>query len=247
MAKWYGLKENFLTEDGLFKLLLVVLLFLLLMFNPEMGMIYLLMVIADYIWWHLDDNVTLPIERTSNNRTFSFLVSLAIYAGFLLVTAFVTSILGKQTLGVRPIESIVALLATTTPVLAESKILTFFAWGIIIPIIETRFFFGRLLEGIIAHGSEIARIKIPHFFKMTSLSLWVVVLFNGFLFALFHLTAKGIENSTALMITAIFAVISCWVVLYFRQTREAVIFHIISNSIAVSYTLGIKILAFVGA
>lgn len=222
------------TNEGYFKSLVLFLLFLLLAFDRDMSMIYLLILIGDYIWYRFDRNIVFPLEKTKSNR-FSALIEAGIAtAGFFIISS---AVIAFAAVDITPsFQSIVSLLATATPVLKGNKILTLIGWGVIIPIIETSFFNGRLLEGIATYAEKRTGKKI-NFNKITT-TLIVVVLVIAAFFTLFHLTAKNLA-SAPLMITFVFSVISSILVIKNKELKQAIILHIITNSLAVLSSFGL--------
>jgi len=234
MKKSYGEKIT-----GLFvvKTSSIILLLLLLIFDQDASMIYLFMLTTYFIWYTSDKNIELPIERSDQGRAKSFMIAAIIYAFFLVSSSFLSSIPsingGNQT----P-QAIVTLFGAQLPVLANNTILTIIVWGVLIPLIESALFFGIILEGIINGLANYFGTKILVTFRITSTTLWGVVFFVASLFTFYHFQARGLTDSLGLLLTFYFAVISCWVSLYFRQVREAIFFHFDSNVIAVLSRLG---------
>lgn len=120
--------------------------------------------------------------------------------------------------------SVLGFMGATTPALATSKIANLITFGIAIAFIETTLwarlyeFFGDLF-------------KIPKTKKVTfGLIVLIVLLAIGF--SLFHLTAKGLTNISALAIVFLMMVISLSMIYIFGETRQAIWTHIWANSVA---------------
>lgn len=210
----------------------VFLLFLLLVFDQQVAMIYLLMLTAYFIWFSFDDNITLPIEKSAKGRFMSLLWAISIYAAFLLISTTLSTLFSLE--GGQTAFSIIDILATQTPVLAGNKFLTFMAWAFVIPIIETVFFFGVFYEGLATYLGRFMRVgSISTEFKPTNIYLWFIILFVSIIFTAYHFQARGLTDSTGLFVTFLFAAVSLFTVSFFGQTREAILFHILSNAIAV--------------
>ena len=224
-----------LTETDIFKALVVIILFLLIAFDPQMATIYLFMIFGAWLWISSDKYISLPVERTGTNRIKNFLWALVSYSVFLLLTTFLFSFLVPSALASKPFQSIIQYLATATPILKGSMILTVIGWGIMIPIIETMFFFGTLFEGLAEWGGRITGRVID--IKTFNVKSMLVVGVVASLFTVFHITAKGLSN-IPLVITFIFAVISCILVIKDQEVESAIWLHIISNTIAVLSSIG---------
>jgi len=225
-------------QSHYFKFAALILLFLLLAFDQNLSMTYMLIMIADFIWFNTDRKIELPL-RTGRNKGYMWLIESAAALGLFLITSTVlVGLFEPQAIGagfVGGAQSIFQLLATSTPILQGSAFLTLLAWGILVPIIETSFFNGRLLEGLTTYAENFLGIKIS--LNKYSAPLLIVIFIVATIFTLFHITAKGID-SLPLIITFVFSVISSILVLRHRETAGAILLHIATNSMAVSSALG---------
>lgn len=226
-----------ITRESYFKGSVLFLLFLLLAFDRDMAMIYILIIVGDFLWWRFDKNITFPVEKRTDNRLGALLE-----AGIAAAAFFIFSTLAITAFAVEPlpaggfINAILQLYATSTPVLQGNILLTIVGWGILIPVIETIFFNGTLLEGLATVAEKQFNTKIS--FKKFSFALIMVVLTVATLFTLFHLTAKNLA-SIPLLITFIFSVISSVLVIRNGEIKQAILLHIIINSMAVLSTLNL--------
>ena len=221
------------TRELYFKFTILFLLFLLLAFDPTMAQIYLLIIIGDFIWFRFDPKITLPIEKSSKNRwTALAQIAIATAAFFILSTLLIKvfAVALPATM-----QATLELLATSTPVLQGNKFLTIMGWGVLIPIIETVFFNGTLFEGL----ASIAKKRFGGDFSLKKFNgrTVMVILVIATLFTLFHLTAKNLQ-STALVITFIFSIISSILVVRNQHLREAIGIHICINTMAVMSSFG---------
>lgn len=227
-------------QDHFFKFIVLFLLFLLLAFDRDLAMIYLLIMLGDYIWYKSDNFISFPISKGFKSDTRVYLESIAGFGVFLGVSAVLVNVFSPQSLIgsdgiIGGAQSIFHLLATSTPLLQGSKLLTLLGWGILVPIIETSFFNGRLLEGFATYAEKITGKKVS--LTTYSVALYMVIFVVATLFTFFHITAKGIA-SIPLLITFIFSVISSVLVIRHRETKGAILMHILTNSAAVSSSLG---------
>lgn len=226
---------NKLETNYYFRWMSVLLLFLLLAFDRDLAMIYLLIMVADFIWFTSDNFISFPIRGQPSR--FSTLVvyteSLAALGLFLGISSWLVGAFGDGlTFGT---QSLFQLLATSTPILQGSQFLTLVGWGIVVPFIETIFFNGRLLEGLATYSEKILGIKAD--IRTLNLNMMIIVFVVAAMFTLFHLTAKGLA-SVPLLITFLFSVISSILVIRHRELRGAIFIHVVTNSLAVSSSLG---------
>lgn len=222
-----------------FKLVVVLLLFLLLAFDRDLAQVYLLIMFGDFIWWISDNFVSFPFSRGRQTRKRAYIEAVVALGAFLGISYGLISFFSPDTLSsniVAGTQSIFQLLAASTPILQGSNFLTFLGWGIVVPIIETSFFNGRLLEGLSTYGSDIFERRIREY-DLRDKRLWFVIIIVASLFTLFHVTAKSLE-SLPLLITFIFSVISSVLVIRQKELKGAILLHILTNSLAVASSIG---------
>jgi len=63
-------------------------------------------------------------------------------------------------------------------------------------------------------------------------ALMLLIIILAFVFVLFHLTAKGLTNTPALIVVFIMMLISLIMIVIFGETRQAIYMHIIANTVA---------------
>ena len=78
-----------ITGIGIVLVTSILLVFLLISFNTDMALIYLLMLVTYYIWLKQDKDITLPVERTDKGRLMSVIYAAAIFVLFLLISSFI--------------------------------------------------------------------------------------------------------------------------------------------------------------
>lgn len=215
--------------------MILILIFLVLNFNRELGLVYSLMILADFMYWYLDlkagNRVTdLPFERRADNRLKALLEAIIAYVGFLFVATVAYGVFG----GGGP-QAVIQLLSTSTPILQGSVWLTVIGWGILIPVVETNWFFGRLAEGL-SNEARDQGTKIP--LNKFKLSTWILMALVSALFALFHISAKNLDN-TSLIVTFVFGMVSMFLIIRNGELKQAVMLHIISNTVATLAALGL--------
>lgn len=217
---------------------LVIIAFLLTNFDQTIGLVYITLALVDIIYYYFawDKNILsyLPIEKNKSNRLMNIGISIVLYFVFVYTSYFIISFTQHKTVDLSTawtsIPAIIVQTFASTPVLAQSSILKVMIWGVLIPVVETLFFFR-----LITHwSSRYANVKPTVF----SLSGQILAIFNGIIFFLFHVVAKGISNNEALLTTFLFGYFSVLIVMYFGEMVHALILHVINNLWATLLFLG---------
>jgi len=211
----------------------IVLLFLLINFNLQIGTIYLFMSLIDWFSYYLalkeNPFKLIPLEKEKSKRFINLVWAMGIYVVFIFVVNFLTIRFSLVEPGVTALENIAQLMSSTfsaTPILFGSLYLKLVVWGILVAIIETRSFFRTWLQW----GLHAAKIKMPS--TIFSVSAIGISAFFGAIFSVFHLVAKGITNNSSLFVTFAFGFTSVMMVIHFKEAIQAVLLHIITNTIA---------------
>jgi hypothetical protein len=230
------------VDDYFFNL--IIILFLLITFDQTIGIIYLGMALIDafFYYWAIDSKFFTPIPTETGNRYMNIVIGgvlyiVFVYISFFIVSFFQTQSFSTSTLAFREISQMVAQTFSATPILHSSVFLRLAVWGIVIPIVETRFFFRTCVQ----YFARFAFFtELPNILSLKGQGLSI---FTGSVFTIFHIIAKGITNEPALLITFIFGYISVLCVLYFKEISQAYWLHIITNTYATMVFLGISIYA----
>ena len=112
----------------------------------------------------------------------------------------------------------------------QMPIFYWLTFGFLIPIVETRLFFGRFIDfGSTVFGISLSRMSGKLIALMTIASA---------VFTYFHLKVRGIDNNVGLGITFIFGFASCLFIYYSqkgeqKEIESATWFHIFWNSAAI--------------
>jgi len=126
-----------------------------------------------------------------------------------------------------------AVFATTA--FGQSESIGQFVFGILIPIIETIFFFVILPSWFLWKiGGSISNFDRVNFKKG-----FMVILLSA-VFTIFHATAKGLTNHSDLIATFIFAVVSIALIIYFKTAWAAVLMHVLVNSYSIGLLQSLK-------
>jgi len=201
--------------------------FLFFNFNQLLGTAYLFMLILDYIIFSSSrEGILYPLEKDTK-RLQDIAFGIVAYVGFVALS-FVTLPLFQVAIGV--FEQ----LGANTPLLASSKFLMVFGWGVLIPVVETRLFFGRGLQFVAELMS--VRLELVNGWIPTPGTAFVITFLSAG-FTVFHLTAKAaidfVQTTGGLYLTFLFAIISCYMIIKLKELAAAVYFHIFTNTLAV--------------
>lgn len=228
-------RKSLFSERNLLVIFGLLSIFAIVTFNKELGMIYMLMLFLSYFLYSSDSKVTILTEGNKSSWFYSLLLALAAYTLFVMVSGLFIGVMFPNYIvqGENTFAMVVRTMSATTPILDGNLIMTVIGWGILAALVETDFFFGKLLEW----GSDFFGVDVG--FNVKSWKAWVLIIMLSFGFAIFHIQAKGITNNQALMLTFFFAILSCWLVYKTKETKAAIIFHILSNTIAVMSTAGV--------
>jgi len=214
-------------ETGTFIALGVLAYFLLFNYDSNMGAAYFGLAIFNIVLYQNYNHWKLRFNK-GQKLVESIVIALMAYGAFLAIS----SVLGAVGMNSFSLNSMFGLMSQTVPALSNSFLLTLLGFGLVVAILETDFFFGRLLE----LGAN--KLNISTKFDLKNPNLWMLILLISGIFSGFHISAKIIELNIGLLFTFLFAVISCWIVIYTRRTAEASKFHILTNSAYVLYRFG---------
>ena len=124
------------------------------------------------------------------------------------------------------IQTKAALFSQITPALVGSLFLIFLTWAILIALVETITILGRGFE----FTADVAKIKR---LKLSNKRLWLVMIIVSTVFMLFHLTALGVTDALSLTTVFLFGFISVILVVLTGQLLEAILFHVLANTVAI--------------
>lgn len=205
-------------------ILLIAWPFLATNYSTNLSTIYAIFTLSAIVYVILDIKRDIQFKKESD----SFLTSVLI-AG----VATVAFIAFSSTVIIPGTKAFLHLLSSTTPVLANNALTQKIVFGILVAATETLFFFVYLFD-LLASIFNLSLTKNNLF----STKLWILIICLALLFVGFHLTAKagGTVEQTAGSLAAVFfmAVFSMFLVVWRGQALEAVLFHVILNSIAVN-------------
>jgi len=211
----------------------VILLFLMINYDPVLAISYISISFLNLIIYQNYSHFAFSFYKGASIIK-TVITGVIAYGAFVLFSTLVGNFFAPNV--ITSPQSVLQLMSETIPVLQGSLLLTVLSLGIIIPIVETDFFFGRLNEFVADH------FKINTKFDLTNKNLWILSFIIGSTFAIFHLSAKISNLNIGLAFTFLFGVISCWMVYKFRRTAEAVVFHVTANTLYITIALAPELL-----
>lgn len=227
-------------EEFLFLFMGVLLLAIEVLFEKTLGQVFIDMLLITALVYMFDKSHRIRIEHVKN-RTKSFFLALGGYialilGGALLIPLFEKLNIFSFTNGVQitGVNSVLDVLAQTQQTLALEGYLplTFIAFGFIVSIIET-WHLGQLWESL---TDNLTKIK-PGFNLRTILAIFLISSW----FVIYHLTAKGVDNNSALFLVFLFAIISFVLIIIEKQILSAILLHIIANTTALAVKYGLVV------
>jgi hypothetical protein len=189
--------------------------------NPNLGLIYSGFAIASICYILIDPKREIYLKKNTDNILGSLLIAAVAYIVLIAVGVYL----------IMPgTEALVRLLAATTPPLSDSIIINKINFGIAIAIVETLFFFVYGFDLL----ASLVNVEIKRKNLLTP-KLWILIFALAFVFAFFHISAKGLSSSSIGVLTLVWfmAVISMFLVAYFESGLQATIFHVLANSLAI--------------
>jgi len=213
-----------ISEKSIYVFLFLILAFMWLTFNRDIAAIYGMFLILDYIIYDMYGNsLKYKINGIVGNSLKAILFGGLAVVIFLGISYLISTFLQiAPTSGESFITHYLKIFAQTTPLLAGNKLLTLIGWGLVIPIIETRLFFGRLFDLLVNSTNTSTTFINPR--------LLIVIGVISTLFTYFHFSVRGLSDNVALMGTFIFAAMSLLLVYYLKELESAQYFHVFWNS-----------------
>ena len=226
--------KDFTKDTIIYLFILLLAVFFMVNLSDAVGKIYLGIAVFGVVGYYIVKDQGHRIPPIDNQRTTWFsalIVGVVAYAAFLFLTSQVLSAAGFEYNSMNSVIGLVADTFSSTPVLEGNSFWTFLTWGQYIPFNESAAFFVVLptLILLLIGGTLYSKIDLRAI---------IVIILTSAGFVLFHLQAKGITDNAALLTTFIFALISMALVYYYKEGKQAITFHLVSNSLAIAYTLG---------
>jgi len=199
------------SDDFFFNIALLV--FLMINYNMPLATIYVGFVIAGAIAYMFITSYKpfhlIPISKGQGWSIPKVITGVAFGVGFILLYNQFSS---------TPMASVFA-----TTAFGDSEVLTVLVYTFLIAYVETRFF-GRTLMQFSAWK---ARISTATPFSTDGV---MIMSFVGAVAVLFHATAKGVTNTTDLMLVFAFFALTAGMIMYYQEVVQAILLHVIVNA-----------------
>jgi len=237
----FRLKFAKITTESYFIWLVLSLGILYLVFDTSLATIYTILIMTDFVMYYFnyrsDKVIQFPLEKRTDNRLNSIITAVIAYGPFLiLTTGFLLFASPQSVSGITDVQAVIKLMASSVPIFAGSLLLSLYAFGFMVPAIESSLFFGRLLEKVVSVIEHRTGRKVV--WNKVSKIVVIAVLICASIFTLYHMGSKGLAN-VPLMVTFIFGTISVILVLKDGELKSAVLLHMISNSLVILSTFGV--------
>jgi hypothetical protein len=189
--------------------------------NPNLGLIYSVFAIGSIIYILIDPKRDIYLKKGSDSFLGSILIGAVAYIVLVVIGVYV----------IMPgMESLMNLLAASTPPLSDNVLINKINFGIMIAIVETTFFF--------IYGFDVIASLVGIQIKKENLKnskLWSIIFAIAFVFLFFHIAAKGLTVASMPILALVWfmAVISMVLVTYFESGLQAIFLHVIANSLAI--------------
>lgn len=195
-------------------------------FDASFSQLMTIFVVANVAYWlAFKVNGGLIFNGVSNNSGQALLHAIiALVVVFVLSISVVTVLSHSEGLNDVLVKVKRSIFGSETKIYSTNPILTFIAGTILVASIETRTFFGTLLDLM----SKVLKVNINTVNKGSIVLAGIV----SALFVVYHIGSKGLSYDAALAVTFIFAVASCFLVLKDREVEGATYLHIINNGLA---------------
>jgi len=218
-------KREIFIEMSILGFLAYVVFFVSVNVNPTLGTIYSNPVLLAIVLGMVDyffGSKTVKLINKDNSWGKVFLWGIA---GYIAVLA--SSYLSSALATIIPVKELLSLLASSAPVFSNSASLNFFVFAFLVAYIETYAFF------VIALDASATLFKVQLNRKNIFNPKLVLILFGlSLAFLLYHVTAKGIQAESTLILVFFMALMSLITIVYTEDARPALIIHILANAIA---------------
>jgi len=233
--------EN-ITKTGIFIFLLLFafLGFAAVNISSTVAVTYVVFLSLSFTYWLFDKKHSLPLSDPKSSWLTASAIGLFVYVIFILTAPLLLKLF-------QPVIDtlfVMKLIGATTPVFANSKIFMIMTYCVI-AFIETLCIFVVIPEMIFDYFKiQPKKLKSIISFDREGIIVKIVWVAVSIFFYYLHFTAKGIENSAALFLVFLMALVSIGMVLYFGEGKQAAMFHFFANFIASMAIFGL--LSFLG-
>jgi len=204
--------------------------FLTISFRERIGNVYIGLVVIDALLLFFMTKRKLFLNSISGNTLkavgigfFGYAILFVVYYFSSFILQGFTDITAGQSIG-QALTQMISLMKTQAALTFESsKIFEIFAIGILIPVVETKVFFGSIFDFL----AESTNTQIN---TLKNKRLWILMIVLSGIFTWFHVAVRG-QSNVGWFITFIFGMISCIMVIKTKEVESAVWFHVINNMI----------------
>lgn len=216
-----------ISDVTIYFILGIALFFLSSNFDSTLALIFAIGLFLTWAYYNSDKSHSIVIESRRNlGRTFTY--AMAGYFSVIILSAFANN------LGFFSVLDVMAE-AQASLAFEKSQILMFLSQVFLIATIETSFI-AMLIEFFKDRIKLNFEGGILDLFKNPKLLSLFAVIAAGFMYL--HSTAKGIENTPALVTVLIFGFVTCVVIYLEKQSLGAILMHILANGVALSIAFG---------
>lgn len=218
------------SEKNIYIWFLVFLAFAYFVYNKDLALIYIAFIFIDkFIKDTYPSRIRVDLNTSPGNTFQAIMWGLIAFFAFMLITTFLATFL-QAALNFAPEEGFSAVwqqvirhsASSSKPIFEGNPYFIFVVFGIIIAVTETKTLIARLFDYI----SDMFNVSLNKL-SLGMVAIWVLI--TG-IFVLFHIQAKGLTDNVGLLATAIFSIISLYLIYKFKEAESATYFHIFWNS-----------------
>ncbi|MEA2037505.1 MAG: hypothetical protein U9O94_08400 [Nanoarchaeota archaeon] len=190
-------------------------------FRPEVASGIFILLLASFMTFLYDymflNKISIPFSRTDKNWGKTIVIAMLSAVGFIVLTSVINGI---------TFQSAIAIFQSTLPVFKDSAILTGLTWMVVIPFVESSAVV-RVFEAI----ADLLKLKN---INLKNPLVWVIIVTLGLASALFHATAYGVDNNSALISAFLFFSLGLAISIKMKESKVFIIQHIFINGIALA-------------
>lgn len=218
------MKNPFTSGTGLervyYRVGLWAALFFSLLFDKDLGVLYGLMIVGDFMYRSMDLHISFPMRASNVAKDVVYgVLGLGIFFGL-------SSLIMKA---LTPTQSVFELWSAGTPILANNVIMTYLGWGLFAATVETNFV-ARSLDAIEGLFGQISAHKF-------TFALILTMVFVAGAMTILHFQSKALQSKPLLM-TFLFFSIQAFLIIKTRSSVPAILMHVANNMLAVAVSFG---------
>ena len=208
----------------------LILALLAITFSKDLALIYLAMIVLDYILYK-EFQPQVIVNQVPGNSGKAAMIAAGAYVAFMIIAIIIMTVLQFGAVQKNPTESFFRAQWQSganplNPIFQDNPLFIMISYGLVIPILETRLT-GRFLSVL----SNMFRIDINDF---RNWKLWAIIILISIAAVIFHLQAKGVTDNVALTLTFVFWIVTCVTIAITKELESSIELHIINNSVTVA-------------